>query len=288
MSRPRFIGAANEGAGADEYAASGSFSVMGILNVTPDSFSDPGEFFDAEKAVPHALRMLDDGADIIDVGGESTRPGSEPVSPQEERRRVVPVIREILAERPDATVSIDTYRAATAGAALEAGAKIVNDVTAMRGDEGMASLVAEARCPVVLMHMKGDPKTMQKDPRYDDVVGEVREFLSERAERAMSAGVSPENIVLDPGIGFGKTLDHNLLLLKNLGDISVLGFPVLIGTSRKSFIGKLTSEDDAGGRVFGTVATSVLAYERGARLFRVHDVRANRDALEVAAAFGRV
>lgn len=278
----------SEGAGADKRSASGSFAVMGILNVTPDSFSDPGEFFDPDKAVRHALRMLDEGAEIIDVGGESTRPGSDPVPPGEELRRVVPVIREILSERPDATISIDTYRASTAEAALEAGARIINDVTAMRGDERMPSLVAEADCPVVLMHMKGEPKTMQKDPRYDDVAREVREFLSERAEAAISAGVSPERIILDPGIGFGKTVEHNLLLLKNLAEIVDIGFPVLIGTSRKGFIGKLTSEDDAGGRVFGTIATSVLAYERGARLFRVHDVRANRDALEVAAAFRRV
>ncbi len=277
----------NEGAGGRTFG-SGSFSVMGVLNVTPDSFSDPGEFFDPEKAVSHALRMLDEGAEIIDVGGESTRPGSDPVPPNEELRRVVPVIREILAERPDSTISIDTYRAATAEAALDAGAKIVNDVTAMRGDERMASLMAEADCPVVLMHMKGEPKTMQKDPRYDDVAREVREFLSGRAEAAISAGVSPGHIILDPGIGFGKTVEHNLLLLKNLGGIVDLGFPALIGTSRKGFIGKLTSEDDAGGRVFGTIATSVLAYERGATLFRVHDVRANRDALEVAAAFRRV
>ncbi|MBA2692873.1 MAG: dihydropteroate synthase [Rubrobacter sp.] len=287
MPRTRGIGK-NEGAGADEYAASGSFSVMGILNVTPDSFSDPGEFFDPEKAVSHAIHMLDEGAEIIDVGGESTRPGSDPVSPDEELRRVVPVIHEILSERPDATISIDAYRAATAEAALEAGATIINDVTAMRGDERMAPLMAEAKVPAVLMHMKGEPKTMQNDPKYEDVVREVRDFLSERAEAAISAGVSPEDIILDPGIGFGKTLSHNLLLLKNLEDTVDIGFPVLIGASRKGFIGKLTSEDDIGGRVFGTVATSVLAYERGATLFRVHDVRANKDALEVAAALRRV
>jgi dihydropteroate synthase len=262
---------------------------MGILNVTPDSFSDPGEFFDPDKAVSHAMKMLDEGADIIDVGGESTRPGSDPVSPDEELRRVVPTVRGILSERPDATISIDTYRAATAEAALEAGAKIVNDVTAAHGDSRMLSLMAEADCPVVLMHMKGEPKTMQNDPRYDDVMKEVREFLSGRAEAVISAGVSPERIILDPGVGFGKTVEHNLLLLKNLGEIVDVGFPILIGTSRKGFIGKLTTSGGAsGGRVFGTVATSVLAYERGATLFRVHDVRANRDALEVAAAFRRV
>ncbi|MGI8538806.1 MAG: dihydropteroate synthase [Rubrobacteraceae bacterium] len=288
MPETREIGANEGGAGA-AHAPSGSFSVMGILNVTPDSFSDPGEFFDPDKAVSHAMKMLDEGADIIDVGGESTRPGSDPVSPDEELRRVVPTVRGILSERPDATISIDTYRAATAEAALEAGAKIVNDVTAAHGDSRMLSLMAEADCPVVLMHMKGEPKTMQNDPRYDDVMKEVREFLSGRAEAVISAGVSPERIILDPGVGFGKTVEHNLLLLKNLGEIVDVGFPILIGTSRKGFIGKLTTSGGAsGGRVFGTVATSVLAYERGATLFRVHDVRANRDALEVAAAFRRV
>ncbi|MGH3087759.1 MAG: dihydropteroate synthase [Rubrobacteraceae bacterium] len=286
MARTQPTGFTN-GAG-DRISGPGPVVIVGILNVTPDSFSDSGDFFDPEKAVRHALEMLDEGAKIIDVGGESTRPGSDPVSPDEERRRVVPVIKEIIAERPEAIVSIDTYRSSTAEAALEAGAKIVNDVTAMRGDERMASLVAEANCPVVLMHMKGEPKTMQKDPRYDDVVKEVKEFLSERAERAISAGASSEHIIVDPGIGFGKTLEHNLLLLKNLGEISGLGFPVLIGASRKTFIGKLTGEEDAGNRVFGTVATSVLAYERGARLFRVHDVKANREALEVAAAFENI
>lgn len=276
-----------KGAG-DRTFGPGPFVVMGVLNVTPDSFSDPGEFFDPENAVSHATRMLDEGAEVIDVGGESTRPGSDPVSPEEERRRVVPVIREILAERPDTTISIDTYRASTAEAALAAGASMINDVTAMQGDERMSHLAAEANRPLVLMHMKGEPKTMQEDPRYDDVVREVKEFLSERAEAAISSGVAPENIILDPGIGFGKTLDHNLLLLKRLGEIVDLGFPVLIGTSRKGFIGKLTGGEEAGSRVFGTVATSVLAYERGARLFRVHDVKANRDALKVAAAFQRV
>lgn len=260
---------------------------MGILNVTPDSFSDGGWFVDRDEAVAHALKMLDEGAGIIDVGGESTRPGSDPVATEEEIRRVVPVIRGILSERPEAVVSIDTYRAATAEAALAAGASLVNDVSGGLMDSRMLPLVAEAGCPVVLMHMKGDPKTMQFEPEYGDVVKEVREFLSERAERATAAGIAPENIVLDPGIGFGKTLEHNLRLLKNLEDISSLGFPVLIGTSRKTFIGTLTGVAEADERVNGTVATSVLAYERGARIFRVHDVRQNCEALAVAAAFER-
>lgn len=262
--------------------------IMGILNVTPDSFSDGGWFVDRDEAVAHALKMLDEGAGIIDVGGESTRPGSDPVATDEEIRRVVPVVREIISERPEALVSIDTYRASTAEAAVEAGASLVNDVSGGLMDARMLPFVAEAGCPVVLMHMKGDPKTMQSEPRYDDVVREVREFLLGRVEEATSTGVAPGNIVLDPGIGFGKTLEHNLALLKKLDEIAALGFPVLVGTSRKTFIGTLTGVAEADERVNGTVATSVLAYERGARIFRVHDVRANREALEVAAAFERI
>ena len=258
--------------------------LVGILNVTPDSFSDVGEFLDQEKAAARASAMLDEGAHVIDVGGESTRPGSDPVSPEEEIGRVVPVIQAILAERPDAVISIDTYRAQTAEAAIEAGAIIVNDVTALRGDGQMAKLVAEVGCPVILMHMKGEPKTMQRDPRYEDVVREVRDFLRERAEYAISVGVEPENIVLDPGIGFGKTVEHNLALLHHLDSIVDLGFPVLIGASRKGFVGSITGSGNARERVFGTVATTVLAYERGATIFRVHDVRANREALAMAGA----
>jgi dihydropteroate synthase len=228
--------------------------------------------------------MLDEGAGIIDVGGESTRPGSDPVAWEEETRRVVPVVAEILSERPDAIISIDTYRAATAEAALGAGARIVNDVTALRGDPRMVEVVAEARCPVVLMHMLGEPRTMQRDPRYADVVREVRGFLARRAEHAVAAGVEPENIILDPGIGFGKTLEHNLALLRHLDELVALGFPVLVGASRKSFLGRITGVEEARDRVAGTVAANVVAYEKGATLFRVHDVRANREALAVARA----
>lgn len=259
--------------------------LMGILNVTPDSFSDGGEFFDPERAVARAQTMLDEGAQIVDVGGESTRPGSNPVSPKEELRRVLPVIQGILAVRPEAVVSIDTYRASTAGAALDVGTRLINDVTAL-GDPRMADLVAERGCPVVLMHMLGKPKTMQKNPRYEDVVREVRDFLGRRAERAIRAGVDEENIVLDPGIGFGKTVEHNLALLNRLDALVALGFPVLVGTSRKSFLGKVSGREPEA-RLFGTIATNVLAYERGATIFRVHDVRANRKALEVAAALRR-
>lgn len=256
--------------------------IFGILNVTPDSFSDGGDYFDQEAALARAMDMLDEGAHVIDVGGESTRPGSDPVSPEEEVRRIVPVIRDILAERPDTLISVDTYRAATAEAAVEAGARIVNDVTALRGDPRMASLVAEAGCPVVLMHMLGEPKTMQTNPRYENVVREVRDFLAERAECAEKAGADPQNVILDPGIGFGKTLEHNLSLLHDLDAVVGLGFPVLVGTSRKRFLEKITGIVTASERVAATVATTVLAYERGATLFRVHDVRANADALAVA------
>jgi dihydropteroate synthase len=258
--------------------------VVGILNVTPDSFSDGGVFFDPEAAADHAAAMLDEGAGILDVGGESTRPGSDPVSQEEEIQRVFPVIERILSVRPEAMISVDTYRSGTASAALEAGASLVNDVTALRGDSRMASVIQEAACPVILMHMQGEPKTMQKEPHYEDVVREVRDFLAERAEHAVAAGVRPENVIVDPGIGFGKNLEHNLALLRNLDAIVDLGFPVLIGASRKSFIEKITGVQEARDRVSGTVATTVLAYERGASFFRVHDVRANREALAVAEA----
>ena len=261
--------------------------LMGILNVTPDSFSDGGDFFGVELAVAQAEEMLDDGAHVIDLGGESTRPGSDPVSSDEELRRVIPVIRGILATRPEAVISIDTYRASTAEATLDAGASIVNDITAL-GDPGMATLIAERGTPVVLMHMLGEPKSMQQDPHYEDVVREVRDFLTDRAERAVRAGVAEENVILDPGIGFGKTLRHNLELLNSLDAIVQIGYPVLVGASRKSFLGNITGSDDAKDRLFGTMATNIVAYERGARLFRVHDVRANREALEVAAAVRRV
>jgi dihydropteroate synthase len=263
--------------------------LMGVLNVTPDSFSDGGEYFDPDRAVAQAKTLLDEGSRIVDIGGESTRPGSDPVSPQEELRRVMPVVRGILTSRPEAIVSIDTRRAATAEAALDAGAGVVNDVTAL-GDSGMANLAAERGCPIVLMHMLGEPKSMQQDPFYEDVVREVRDFLARRAERAIKAGVVAENIILDPGIGFGKTLEHNLALLNNLDALVELGFPVLVGVSRKSFLGKISygePKDRLLGTVLGTVAANVAAYERGATLFRVHDVRANKEALEVAAAIRR-
>jgi dihydropteroate synthase len=258
--------------------------VVGILNITPDSFSDGGDFLDPEAAARHAVAMLDEGAGILDLGGESTRPGSDPVSQEEELQRLIPVIERIRAVRPEAVISVDTYRADTATAALEAGARLINDVTALRGDPSMASVVEQAACPVILMHMQGEPRTMQNEPHYEDVVREVRDFLAQRAEHAISAGVRPENIIVDPGIGFGKNLEHNLALLRNLNALVDLGFPVLVGASRKRFIGEISGVRVARERVFGTVATTVLAYEGGASYFRVHDVRANREALAVAEA----
>jgi dihydropteroate synthase len=257
--------------------------IMGVLNVTPDSFSDGGQFLDADAAVEHGLRLTAEGADILDVGGESTRPGADPVSEDEELRRVVPVI-ERLASDGRARLSIDTTKVAVARAALDAGASLVNDVSAFRFDPGMAALVAEAGVGCCLMHMLGEPRTMQEDPRYDDVVSEVKAFLEERLAFAVSEGVDEECVWLDPGIGFGKTVEHNLELLRRLDEIVAIGRPVVVGTSRKSFLGKLAGGRDEGERLPGTIATNVLALERGASVFRVHDVAQNADALAVAAA----
>ncbi len=259
------------------------FQVMGILNVTPDSFSDGGEYLDAQRAVEHGIALERQGAGIIDVGGESTRPGAEPVSTEEELRRVIPVILGLRAAGGQARISIDTSKAAVAAAALDAGASLVNDVTALRGDPAMADLIAERGVDCVLMHMLGEPRTMQNDPRYADVVAEVGAFLRERLETAVVCGIDPERVWLDPGIGFGKTLVHNLELLRRLPELAALGRPLVVGTSRKSFLGTITGRDFTG-RGAATVATNVLAYERGARIFRVHDVAATRDALLTTAA----
>ena len=256
---------------------------MGVVNVTPDSFSDGGLFLDADAAVEHGLRLTAEGADILDVGGESTRPGAESVAEDEELRRVVPVI-ERLASDGRARLSIDTTKVTVARAALDAGASLVNDVSAFRFDPGMAALVAETGVGCCLMHMLGEPRTMQKDPRYDDVVSEVKVFLEERLAFAVSEGVDEERVWLDPGIGFGKTVEHNLELLRRLDEIVAIGRPVVVGTSRKSFLGKLAGGRDEGERLAGTIATNVLALERGASVFRVHDVAQNADALAVAAA----
>jgi dihydropteroate synthase len=256
--------------------------IMGILNVTPDSFSDGGEWFDFGDAVEHGRALVAEGADILDVGGESTRPGAAPIAVDEELRRVVPVVRAL--RDVDAQLSVDTMKLAVAEAAVEAGATFVNDVTAFRHDPAIAALVADRGCDCCLMHALGEPRTMQKDPRYGDVVHDVRAFLEERVRFAVGEGVREERIVLDPGIGFGKTLDHNLELLRRLNEIVAIGFPVVIGTSRKSFLGRLTGRDDPHDRVAATLATTVLALERGAQIFRVHDVAPTKDALAVATA----
>jgi dihydropteroate synthase len=257
--------------------------IMGVVNVTPDSFSDGGLFLDADAAVEHGLRLTAEGADILDIGGESTRPGADPVGEDEELRRVVPVI-ERLARSGQARLSIDTTKAAVARAALVAGASLVNDVSALRFDPAMAGLVAETGAGCCLMHMLGEPRTMQEDPRYDDVVSDVKSFLEERLAFAVAEGVDEERVWLDPGIGFGKTVEHNLELLRRLDEIVAIGRPVVVGTSRKSFLGKLAGGRAQGERLPGTIATNVLALERGASVFRVHDVAQNADALAVAAA----
>jgi dihydropteroate synthase len=256
--------------------------IMGILNVTPDSFSDGGEWFAFDRAVEHARTLIAEGADILDVGGESTRPRAEPVAVDEELRRVVPVVRAL--RGAGAQISVDTAKLTVAEAAVDAGATYVNDVTAFRHEPDMAGFVADRGCDCCLMHMLGEPRTMQDDPRYDDVVDDVRAFLEERVEFAVREGVREERIMVDPGIGFGKTLDHNLELLRRLDRIATIGLPVVIGTSRKSFLGRLTGRDDPHDRVAATVATTVLALERGASVFRVHDVAPTRDALAVATA----
>ena len=263
---------------------SAAWQVMGVCNATPDSFSDGGLLPTAEAAIAHSLELIAQGAEIIDVGGESTRPGAEPVDQGEELRRVIPVIEGIAAAAPQVQISVDTMKLAVAAAALEAGASYVNDVSGFAREPEIAELVAEAGCDCCLMHMLGSPQTMQDEPRYDDVVAEVCEFLSERAELALGAGIKRERIAVDPGIGFGKTLEHNLDLLANLGAVAELGFPVVIGLSRKRFLGELTGAERPEQRVAATVAANVLAFERGASVFRVHDVRATVDGLKLASA----
>jgi dihydropteroate synthase len=255
---------------------------MGVVNVTPDSFSDGGLFLDADAAVAHGERLVDDGAAILDVGGESTRPGAEPVSGEVELERVVPVVERLVAAG-SARVSIDTSKLAVAEAALDAGATIVNDVSAFRFAPELAGLVAGRDATCCLMHMRGEPRTMQRDPQYEDVVSEVKGFLEQRLAFAVAEGVREEKVWLDPGIGFGKTVEHNLELLRRLGEICAIGRPVVVGTSRKGFLGQLTGRPE-GDRLAGTVATNVMALERGAAVFRVHDVREVADALTVAAA----
>jgi dihydropteroate synthase len=260
-------------------------SVMGVVNVTPDSFSDGGAFLDPQAAVAEARALREAGAAIVDVGGESTRPGSGGVAAEEELRRIEPV----LAALGDIPVSVDTSKAAVAGRALELGATLVNDVTALRGDPQLAGVVADAEAYLCLMHMRGEPSTMQDAPRYDDVVSEVASFLEERLAFATDAGIAEERICLDPGIGFGKTTEHNLELLARLNEIAALGRPVLVGVSRKRFLGRMLGDEEAlTGPVAAGAAVNVLAYERGASIFRVHDVRENVVALAAAQALKAV
>jgi dihydropteroate synthase len=254
--------------------------LMGVVNVTPDSFSDGGLYLDADAAIAHGEELIRDGADLLDVGGESTRPGAAEVSEEEELGRVEPVVAGL---EGITTVSVDTSKLAVAEAALDAGAAIVNDVTALRRDPEIGALCAERGAGLVLMHMKGDPRTMQRNPTYENVVEEVKAFLAERLEAAIGAGVEEERIWLDPGIGFGKTLDHNLELLRRLGELRALGRPLVVGTSRKRFLGKIDGSE-VGDRLGGTIASSVLAAAEGADVLRVHDVAETAQAAKVASA----
>jgi dihydropteroate synthase len=256
-------------------------AVMGVVNVTPDSFSDGGANFAPADAVGSARRMVEEGATIVDVGGESTRPGSESVSLEEELRRVVPVLEGLRG----VPVSIDTAKSQVAARALELGSELVNDVTALRGDPELAGVVADHGAYLCLMHMQGNPRTMQKDPRYDDVVADVARFLDERLRFAVSQGIPEESICLDPGIGFGKTVEHNFELLRRLDELTALGRPILVGISRKSSLGKIMGDPEAKtGTTAASVGAAVLAYERGASIFRVHDVREHVEALTAAQA----
>jgi dihydropteroate synthase len=260
--------------------------VMGIVNVTPDSFSDGGMFDDAEAAVKRALQLLEEGADVLDVGGESTRPRSDPVDEDEERARVLPVIEGLRREAPEALLSVDTRKASVADEALAAGADVVNDIGA-GADPDMFGVVASARAGMVLMHMRGEPKTMQADPHYDDVVTEVRGFLAERLEAAVAAGIGRDRLCIDPGIGFGKNLAHNLALLRSIRSFAELGVPVLVGASRKRFIGELSGAGDPADRLEGSVAAAVWCASQGVEMVRVHDVAPTVRALRVVDAIVR-
>ena len=254
---------------------------MGVLNITPDSFSDGGNFFCTDAAVERGIQIAAEGADIVDVGGESTRPGAEPVSTEEELNRVIRVI-EKLRTKTDIMISIDTSKSEVAKAALDAGASIINDVTAGRGDDKMLSLAATRKAALVLMHMLGEPRTMQKNPHYGDVVREVADFFRQQYARAIECGVDPMRLAFDPGIGFGKTLEHNVSLLKNLERLRVDDRPLAVGVSRKSFLGKLIGSDEMSARLAPTVALTATLRGRGADIIRVHDVKENMAALRIA------
>jgi dihydropteroate synthase len=259
-------------------------AIMGVLNATPDSFSDGGDFIDPDRASRHALQMVADGADIIDVGGESSRPGAAPVAEDEELSRVIPVIKQIRNSAPDALISIDTSKARVAAAAMEAGADIINDITALAGDPEMARVACETGAAVVLMHMRGTPQTMQLDPQYGDVAAEVREFLRQRFEAAVACGIDPMRMALDPGIGFGKTPAHNRKLLRECAAFGIDGRPVLIGVSRKSFLSHLAGTTDPGDRFWPGVALTSFCRQLGARIFRVHEPKPHLEALRMTEA----
>ena len=261
--------------------------MMGILNVTPDSFSDGGEYAETAKAVAHAKEMLADGADIIDIGGESTRPGSESVSAQEQIKRVVPVISELYAETK-CCISVDTTLSQVAHEAIQAGASIINDISAFEDDDKMADVAAATGCYAILMHKKGRPADMQDNPNYEDAVDEIYQYLRDRVDYAVSRGVKRENLIVDPGIGFGKTVDHNLCLVQNIGKFHRLGLPVLLGASRKSFIGKILDIDTPAERVFGDAAVTAYACREGVQIFRVHDVRACKQVIQMTQAITKV
>lgn len=252
---------------------------MGVVNVTPDSFSDGGDFFNADKAIAHGLQLLEDGADILDVGGESTRPGAEVVDVEEEIARTVPVI-EGLKEKAD-WISIDTRNAKTMEAALKAGVNIINDVSALEHDPQSTNVVAEAKVPVILMHMQGVPQDMQENPSYNNVVDDVLEYLKGRIEYCETHRIQIQNLVLDPGIGFGKTLTDNLLIIRNIKKFCDLGAPILFGTSRKSFIGKISGEEDANQRLPGSLSSALYGLSQGVKLFRVHDVKETVQAFQI-------
>ena len=253
--------------------------VMGALNVTPDSFSDGGLFFEPARAIEHGEKMAEEGADILDIGGESTRPGSDPLPLDEELRRIIPVI-EKLASCVEIPISVDTYKSQVAERALEAGATLINDISGLRFDEKMARVAARYDCPLIIMHMKGDPKTMQQNPHYENLFSEIIEYFREGIKKAEAAGVDPQQVIVDPGIGFGKTVQHNLLILNHLGDLSVLGRPILIGTSRKTFIGKVL-ELEVHQRGTGSLATVAVCAMKGAHIVRVHDVAPTRHVVDM-------
>jgi len=253
--------------------------VMGVLNVTPDSFSDGGLYFDKQLAIDRALQMVEEGADIIDIGGESTRPFSDPVPLEEELRRVIPVI-EAIAPKVAVPISIDTYKAKVASEALQAGASIVNDISGLRFDPDLAKVVSENGAGLILMHIKGTPKTMQLDPHYEDVILEIKEYLKESIKKAESEGVHPDSIVIDPGIGFGKKLNHNLEIFRRLRELEELGKPILVGPSRKSFIGEILGVP-VSERLYGTLGAVAYCALKGVHIVRVHDVKAVRQVLDI-------